>query len=64
VPPWRVAGQLYFFFPLPNGSNVVEILKKIDVKWVRCHFGMARLQVWDGGEGLQIWRSADSMLNK
>jgi hypothetical protein len=35
-----------------------------DVKWVPCHHGMARPQVADRGEGLQIWRTAANILNK
>jgi hypothetical protein len=34
------------------------------VKWVPCHHGMARPQVADGGEGLQIRRVAANILNK
>jgi hypothetical protein len=34
------------------------------VKWVTCHHGMARPQVVDEGEGLQIWRVAVNILNK
>jgi hypothetical protein len=34
------------------------------VNWVPCHHGMARPQVADGGEGLQIWRVAVNILNK
>jgi hypothetical protein len=34
------------------------------VKCVPCHHGMARPQVADGGEGLQIWRVAANILNK
>jgi hypothetical protein len=33
-------------------------------KWVPCHHGMARPQVADGGEGLQIWRIAANIFNK
>jgi hypothetical protein len=33
-------------------------------KWVPCHHGMARSQVADGGDGLQIWRVAANVLNK
>jgi hypothetical protein len=29
-----------------------------------CHHGMARPQVADGGDGLQIWRVAANILNK
>jgi hypothetical protein len=39
-------------------------LVKSHVKWVPCHHGMARLQVADGGKGLQIWRVAANILNK
>jgi hypothetical protein len=31
---------------------------------VLCHHGMARPQVADGGDGLQIWRVAANLLNK
>jgi hypothetical protein len=34
------------------------------VKWVPCHHGMARPQVADGGDGLQMWRVAANILNK
>jgi hypothetical protein len=34
------------------------------VKWVPYHHGMARPQVADGGDGLQIWRAAANILNK
>jgi hypothetical protein len=37
---------------------------KCHVKWVPCHHGMARPQVADGGDGLQIWRVAAIILNK
>jgi hypothetical protein len=33
-------------------------------KWVRCHHGMARPQVADGGDGLEIWWVAANILNK
>jgi hypothetical protein len=36
----------------------------IHVKWVPCHHGMARHQVTNGGDGLQIWRVATNILNK
>jgi hypothetical protein len=29
-----------------------------------CHHGMARPQVAEGGDGLQIWRVAENILNK
>jgi hypothetical protein len=34
------------------------------VRWVPCHHGMARPQVVDGGDGLQIWRVAANILTK
>jgi hypothetical protein len=34
------------------------------VKWVSCHHGMARPQVADEGDVLQIWRVAANILNK
>jgi hypothetical protein len=34
------------------------------VRWVPCHHDMAKPQVADGGDGLQIWRIAANILNK
>jgi hypothetical protein len=34
------------------------------VRWVPCHHGMARPQVADGGDALQLWRAAANILNK
>jgi hypothetical protein len=42
------------------GSN----LHTFYVSWVLCHHGMARPQVADGGDGLQVWRVAANILNK
>jgi hypothetical protein len=36
----------------------------IHVRWVPCHHGMARPQVADGGNDLQIWRVAANVFNK
>jgi hypothetical protein len=36
----------------------------IHVRWVFCHHGMARSQVADGGDALQLWREAANILNK
>jgi hypothetical protein len=36
----------------------------VHVRWVPCHYGLARPQVADGGDGLQIWRVPENMLNK
>jgi hypothetical protein len=35
-----------------------------DVRWVPFHHGMARPQVADGGDALQVWREAANILNK
>jgi hypothetical protein len=35
-----------------------------DVRWVCCRHGMARPQVADRGDGLQVWRVAANVLNK
>jgi hypothetical protein len=37
---------------------------KVHVRWAPCHHGMARPQVADGGDGLQLWREAANILNK
>jgi hypothetical protein len=37
---------------------------RISVRWVPCHHGMARSQVADGGDALQVWRVAANILNK
>jgi hypothetical protein len=34
------------------------------VKWVPCHHGMARSQVADGRDSLQVWSAAVNILNK
>jgi hypothetical protein len=38
--------------------------KELHVRSVPCHNDMARPQVADGGEDLQIWRIAANTLNK
>jgi hypothetical protein len=44
---------------------IIIIIIIIDhVKCVLCHHGMARPQVADAGDGLQIWREAANILNK
>jgi hypothetical protein len=40
------------------------LMSVFHVRWVPCHHGMARPQVADGGDGLQIRRVAASILNK
>jgi hypothetical protein len=49
-----------------------EIFVFFIFRWVPCHHGMARPQVADGGDGLQIWRvleeqtlnNAKSLINR
>jgi hypothetical protein len=43
---------------------LLQCTPKPHIKWVPCHHGMARPQVVDGGDGLQIWRVAANVLNK
>jgi hypothetical protein len=43
-------------YPEPDRSN--------PFRWVPCHHGMARPQVADGGNTLQVWRVAANILNK
>jgi hypothetical protein len=38
--------------------NINTMKSKCHVTWVLCHQGIARPQVADGGDGLQIWRVA------
>jgi hypothetical protein len=40
------------------------VLQLSHVKWVHCHYSMARPRVADRGYGLQIWRVAANILNK
>jgi predicted nuclease with TOPRIM domain len=40
-----------------------DIIPSCHIKWAR-HHCMARPQVADGGDGLQIWRVAANVLNK
>jgi hypothetical protein len=62
----------YFVFPA-NYERDSQVLKQTPfffkyifmcslhkhVRWVPCHHGMARSQVADGGDGLQIWRVSE-----
>jgi hypothetical protein len=51
-------------FNFVSDSNINTMKSKCHVKWVPCHHGMARPQVADGGDGLQIWRVAVTIFNK
>jgi hypothetical protein len=46
------------------GIDRSDYLMQLNVTWVYCHHGMARPQVADGGDGLQIRRVAANILNK
>jgi hypothetical protein len=43
---------------------VLIILEEECPLWVPCHHGMARPQVANGGDALQVWRVAANILNK
>jgi hypothetical protein len=45
-------------------EKIKVAIMTIHVRWVPCHHGMARSQVADGGDGLEIWRIAANILNK
>jgi hypothetical protein len=53
---------------MQESDGLFYVLKCIqlsfNVEWVPCQHGMARPQVADGGDGLQIWRVAANILNK
>jgi hypothetical protein len=51
---------------LERGTSILlQIsLPMCQVRWVPCHHGMARPQVADGGDALQIGRVAANILNK
>jgi hypothetical protein len=51
-------------FPSGFPTNILYAFLVSHVRWVPCHHGMARPQVADGGNGLQIWRVAANILNK
>jgi hypothetical protein len=46
-----------------SDSNISTMKRKCHVTWIPCHNDMARPQVADGGDGLQIWRVAAIILN-
>jgi hypothetical protein len=51
-------GCFHFFL------NEESKLKIIHIIFFPYHHGMARPQVADGGDGLQVWRAAANILNK
>jgi hypothetical protein len=43
--------------------TITSYLSKSHVIWVPCHHGMARLQVADGEDALQVWRETMNIFN-
>jgi hypothetical protein len=48
----------------PLGIHLYVFLNIHCFCYVECHHGMARPQVADGGDDLQIWRVSANILNK
>jgi hypothetical protein len=48
----------------PETELITLMVSQSHVRWVPCHHGMARPQVADGGNTLQVWRVAANILNK
>jgi hypothetical protein len=42
----------------------MSVAQTLHVRWLPCHRGMARPQVADGADALQLWREAANILNK
>jgi hypothetical protein len=49
---------------LKFSHNTSHFFRLSHVRWVPCHNSMARPQVADGGNSLQIWKVAANILNK
>jgi hypothetical protein len=49
---------------LQGGDKIDVVVSLTHVRWVPCHHSMARPQVADGGNTLQVWRVAANILNK
>jgi hypothetical protein len=49
---------------IQTGLNIIRRWRSSHVNLVPCHQDMARIQVADGGDGLQIWRVAATTLDK
>jgi hypothetical protein len=47
-----------------ESSIWIGVTNQCHVRWVPCHHGMARPQVADGGDALQVWRETANILNK
>jgi hypothetical protein len=42
---------------------LASVVLEFHFRWVPCHHGMARPQVANGGDSLQIWRVAANIFN-
>jgi hypothetical protein len=49
---------------MPPVQNVILLYFTMLFRCVPCHHGMARPQVADGRDTLQVWRVAANILNK
>jgi hypothetical protein len=63
VPKWTVGNNPQNILICPWIFYIIFIITVIP-KWVPCHRGMARPQVADGGDALQLWVVAANILNK
>jgi len=63
LPHALVPGKVLRLFMLIQTMALLASVLPVHVRWVNCHHGMARPQVADGGEGLQIWKVAANILN-
>jgi hypothetical protein len=52
------------FWQNRNVKLNIKNSKANHVRWVPCHHGMARPQVADGGDAIQVWKEAANILNK
>jgi hypothetical protein len=48
----------------PSSQTLRSYGRIVHDSWVPCRLGMARPQVSDGGDSLQVWRVAANILNK
>jgi hypothetical protein len=68
TPEAKFVPRIFPLFKLKD--NIIKlsvshcVMPLTHVKWVPCHHGLARPQVADGGDGLQIWKVAANILNK
>jgi hypothetical protein len=56
--------QWYVYIPLALGLEKSAFCSRSVVRWVTCRHGLARTQVEGGGDGLQVWKVAENILNK